>query len=654
MARPSRRDTTTGQGAVPPSTVQGGQSGHAGPAGHEAADHQAAGHEVALDPELIRLAVVVILGAIMSILDTTIVNVAIDTLARDFHSPLSTIQWVSTGYLLALSIVIPLSGWAVERFGAKPMWILSLSVFLIGSILSGAAWSAQSLIVFRILQGIGGGMIMPIGTSILAEAAGPQRIGRVMSVLGVPMLLAPILGPVLGGLLVTSASWRWIFYLNVPIGAVAIFMAVRRLPSLSGGLKPRLDTFGFLLLSPGLASLVYGLSELGSSGSTAQVVIPVVIGVLLIAAFARHASRRVPVRQGSARPAALIDVRLFADRSFLPAALTSFGFGAALFGALILLPLYYQVDRGESALVAGLLIAPQGLGAALVMPLAGRLSDRFGPGRVVPFGLIVVIVGTLAYTVVGASTSYTFLAFALFVRGIGFGFTMMPAMAAAYHRLERSQVPRATTSINILQRVGGSIGTALLAVILERQIDSRFPGAANAITSGTSLSATARQHIAGPIAAAFGHTFWWAVGMAAVAFVPSIFLSRRSAADLAPPAETGLGLETADGTGGDHRPREAPVAPREAPVSVEPTDPGMPSLPPALPREPVGASADFSAGPSPETSYETSYEHLEDSAAGAAYLGDPTDGGVPQQKPPRRHRAPRHSPAGTSSPPLES
>ena len=187
--------------------------------------------DAGLDPALVRLSLVVILGAIMSILDTTIVNVAIDTLSHDFHSPLSTIQWVSTGYLLALSIVIPLSGWAVERFGAKRMWILSLVVFLLGSILSGAAWSAQSLILFRVIQGIGGGMIMPIGTSIMAQAAGPQRIGRVMSILGVPMLLAPILGPVIGGLLVTSVSWRWIFYVNVPIGIVAIVVAVRMLPS---------------------------------------------------------------------------------------------------------------------------------------------------------------------------------------------------------------------------------------------------------------------------------------------------------------------------------------------------------------------------------------------------------------------------------------
>ncbi len=177
-------------------------------------------------------------------------------------------------------MVIPLSGWVVERFGAKRMWILSLVFFLAGSILSGAAWSATSLIVFRILQGIGGGMILPIGQSIMAQAAGPQRIGRVMSVLGVPMLLGPILGPVIGGLIVTSVSWRWIFYVNVPIGIVAIILALRVLPSTRSEHKPRLDTIGLLLLSPGLASVVYGLSQMGSSGSTASIAIPLVVGSL--------------------------------------------------------------------------------------------------------------------------------------------------------------------------------------------------------------------------------------------------------------------------------------------------------------------------------------------------------------------------------------
>jgi len=471
------------------------------------------------DPLLKRLALVVVLGTIMSILDTTIVNVAIATLAKDFRAPLSTVQWVSTGYLLALATVIPLSGWAVERFGAKRMWIISLTLFLAGSALCGASWSVQSLIVFRVLQGLGGGMIMPIGQSILASAAGPQRMGRVMSLLGVPMLLGPVLGPVIGGLILDTVSWRWIFYVNVPIGIVAIALAVRMLPGHERtDTSPRLDVTGLFLLSPGLVLLVYGLAQAGQ-GSALSVVLPVVVGAGLIVAFVAHSLR--------SRITPLIEIVLFRNRSFAAAAATTFCFGAALYGGMLLLPLYYQVVRGDSALNAGLLMAPQGLGAALVMPLAGKLTDRFGAGRVVPFGLVVVILGTIPYTQLGAHTAYAYLAGSLFLRGIGFGFVMMPAMAAAYQTLSRDRVPRASTAINIVQRVGGSIGTALVAVVLEHQISVQVHGLSGGLSSASTASSAARIAIAPPLATAFGNTFWWAVALSAVALVPALLLPRR-------------------------------------------------------------------------------------------------------------------------------
>ncbi|HET7572751.1 MAG TPA: DHA2 family efflux MFS transporter permease subunit [Gaiellaceae bacterium] len=353
-----------------------------------------------IDRSIWILASVVVLGAIMSILDTTIVNVALDTLARDFHASLSTIQWVTTGYLLALSIVIPLTGWAVCRFGAKRVWMVSVSLFLLGSVLCGIAWSVGVLIGFRVLQGIGGGMIMPVGQTILARAAGPQRMGRVMSIVGVPMLLGPVLGPVIGGLLVEYTSWHWIFYVNLPIGAVALALAFRLLPRAEVDREERLDLRGLLLLSPGLALLVFGLSEAGSHGGfgSARTVVGMSVGAVLILAFVLHASGR------GAR--ALLDVRLLRDRAFGAVAATSFLFGIAIFGVMILLPLYYQVVRGEGALAAGLLMAPQGVGAAMAMPVAGRLTDRIGAGRVVPVGLTIAIAGTFAYTQVGAHTSY--------------------------------------------------------------------------------------------------------------------------------------------------------------------------------------------------------------------------------------------------------
>ena len=203
----------------------------------------------------------------MSILDTTVVNVAINTLSRDFSTDLATIQWIVTGYTLALATVIPVTGWAADRFGTKRLYMLSIGLFLAGSALSGAAWSAESLIAFRILQGLGGGMLMPAGMTILTRAAGPQRVGRVMAIIGVPMLLGPILGPILGGWLVDDVSWRWIFFINLPIGIAALVASLR---GSSRATRPqpaeRFDVLGLALLSPGLALLIYGLAQSASSG----------------------------------------------------------------------------------------------------------------------------------------------------------------------------------------------------------------------------------------------------------------------------------------------------------------------------------------------------------------------------------------------------
>src|SRR4051794_6406958 len=219
-----------------------------------------------LDRELMLVASVVVLGAIMSILDTTVVNVAINTLARDFHTTLPTIQWVATGYTLALATVIPLTGWAADRFGTKRLYMTSIALFLGGSLLSGLSWSAASLIGFRVLQGLGGGMLMPLGMTILTRAAGPSRVGRVMSIIGVPMLLGPIFGPILGGWLVDDISWRWIFFINLPIGLVALFLSRRVLPRDRPQPAERLDFLGLCLLSPGLALVIYGLAKSTSAG----------------------------------------------------------------------------------------------------------------------------------------------------------------------------------------------------------------------------------------------------------------------------------------------------------------------------------------------------------------------------------------------------
>ena len=473
-----------------------------------------------LSREVKIVAAVVVLGAIMSVLDTTIVNVALDRLSRDLHSPLSTIQWVSTGYLLSLAMVIPLAGWLTQRFGSKRVWMISVAVFAVGSALCGLAWSDGSLIFFRVLQGFGGGLIMPVGMSVLAQTAGRRHMGRVMSVIGVPMLLGPVLGPVIGGLIVDNAPWQWIFFVNVPIAAVALILAARLLKPDQGRTEVgRLDWLGVALLSPGLASLVLGLAETETSGGLGAPTAwaPIAAGLVLTGLFVLHALRT---------PRPLIDMRMFGSIGFSAAAATTFLLGAALFGAMLLLPLYFQVDRGESALSAGLLMAPQGVGAALVMPLSGRLTDRIGGGRVAVFGIALMSLATIPLVRVGASTSYMWLALVLLVRGIGLGCSMMPTMASAYTVVRGDQVPGATSVLNALQRLGGSIGTALVAVVLADQ--TRAALGARATSSGgiiQTLSPTVRAHVAGPLASAFGNTFWWALGATLVALIPAGILA---------------------------------------------------------------------------------------------------------------------------------
>lgn len=484
------------------------------------------GNAPVLDAALRKLAVVVVLGTIMSILDTTIVAVAIDTLGRAFHTSVDTIQWVTTGYLLALSAVIPLTGWAVDRFGHKRMWMGSLTLFIVGSALCGLSWSAGSLIAFRVLQGIGGGMIMPIGQSLLARAAGPQRMGRVMSVVGVPMVMGPVLGPVLGGLIIETISWHWIFYVNVPIGMVALALSMRALEHDGSGRAAQFDWTGMALLCPSLVALVYGLSEAGSSGGfTAPVTWASLLGgAVLLSAFIFHSGR-------SEKP--LLDIRLFRDRSFAVAGTATSLVGAALFGAMFLMPLYYQVARGQSALTAGLLMAPQGIGAALVMKRAGVVSDRSGARRIVPAGVLVMAIGSFPFTQLGAGTNDLLLAVSLFVRGIGLGLVMMPVIAAGYQNLSHAQVPRATTVMNILQRVGGSIATALVAVVLQRQIAQAFPHGSAALSSSGALPSTTTApppHVQQLLSEAFAHSFWWVFGMVVLIMVPAMALPRRSVA----------------------------------------------------------------------------------------------------------------------------
>ncbi|HLI58808.1 MAG TPA: DHA2 family efflux MFS transporter permease subunit [Solirubrobacteraceae bacterium] len=469
-----------------------------------------------IEPHVLRVAIVVILGIIMSVLDTTIVNVALHDLSHDLSTSLSGIQWVITGYLLSLAAVIPVTGWAVRRYSARRLYMIALVVFTAGSALCGLAQTSQELIAFRVIQGIGGGMLTPIGQMILVKAAGPRNLPKVMSIIGVPIVLAPVFGPTLGGLLVQSVGWQWIFEVNVPVGVLALVLALRLLPrdEAAGAAEAgRLDVIGLVLAAAGVVGVTYGLSESEAAGSLTsdRVLIPVLIGLVLLAAFVGR-SRRIE------RP--VLDLSLFRIRAYAAASVVTFCLGAALFGAMILLPLYFQEVLGDSALTTGLLLIPQGIGGGIGMFLSGRATERFGAGRTALFGGLVMAAATVPFVLITATTPYLLLAVAMIVRGVGMGFSMMPSMTAAFSVLTKEQVNDASPQLTVVQRVGGSLGTAIIAVVLQGNMAHIVPG----------------PHVAAAVAGGFGHTYWWVMGATLIALVPTALLvriERRSAASAA-------------------------------------------------------------------------------------------------------------------------
>lgn len=512
-----------------------------------------------IDAAVLKIAGCVILGVIMSILDITVVNVALPTFQNEFADngqalDYSTVAWTVTAYTLALATVIPLTGWAADRFGTKRLYILALFLFTVGSVLCATATSIEMLIGFRVLQGLGGGMLMPLGMTILTHAAGPERMGRLMAILGVPMLLGPIMGPILGGVLIDHASWHWVFLINLPLGIIAMIYAWRALPNDEPQPSESFDFLGMILMSPGLALFLYGISSIPGEGTftSSKVLIPMLVGLALIVAFVFHTFR-------PEHP--LLDLRLFKNRNLTISVITMFLFVGAFFGGLLLVPTYFQQVRGESVTNSGLIVAAQGIGAMVTMPLAGALADKIPIGRFVPIGVLLITGGMFGLSRVDADTSYWgFLIPVLFVMGLGMGMTMMPIMTSALKTLRGKEIARGSTLINIIQQVGSSMGVAIMSVILTNHFKN-----SDAVSAGQIIQKATEQGdpaaamkdplvmkvmqsvggsqekfqalVASDAASSFASTFLVATGLVALCIIPALFLPRKPLA--APPAAEG-------------------------------------------------------------------------------------------------------------------
>jgi EmrB/QacA subfamily drug resistance transporter len=431
-----------------------------------------------LPPGVWKVVSVAVLGSFLAQLDATVVNVSLSTLATELHTRLSVIQWVTSGYLLALALVLPLNAWLVERIGAKKLYLICFSGFTLSSALCALSWSANSLIGFRVLQGISGGLMAPMAQLMMARAAG-KHIVRVVAYATVPILLGPVLGPVIAGAILQHGSWRWLFLINLPVGVLAVTLALLFLPSDDKGTSLRdFDLIGFLLLSPALVLFLYGSDHLNERSGYAGLL----LAALLLAAFFRKA-----LKEGSK---ALIDLELFRSKVFSASALTQFTVNGLAFAGQMLIPVYLIRAAGMSPSATGWLMAPLGLGMMCTYPSLGKLTRRLGIRGTSAAGATLALLGTLPFLYLGShGNNVVLLVGALFVRGMGMSAVGIPSISAAYRSVRKEELPMATTSLNIVQRLGGPTFTTVVATFLGWRLaaDHTHVGTASAFTMSFGL-----------------------------------------------------------------------------------------------------------------------------------------------------------------------
>jgi EmrB/QacA subfamily drug resistance transporter len=457
--------------------------------------------EAKLSPEVRKALLALIAGGFAAILDSTIVTLALHTLVVRLHTTDGMIQWVTTGYLLAMAVAIPVTGWAESRWGGKRVWMAALVLFVAGSVLCALSWNDASLIGFRVLQGFAAGLIFPLMQTLGVKAAGGRATSNLIAMVSLPLALGPILGPVIGGLILNWLSWRWLFLVNVPVIAAGLVLAWRLLPAdrpASGSGRAPLDAAGLALLAPALAGILLGLSNLSEAGGIGHpgVLVPLAAGIALLGAFVARA-----LRPGELNP--VVDVRLLRSRSLGTASAVLFTAGAAIYAGMFLLPLYYQQLHGETVLSAALLLIPQGAGSLAARFAVGRLVAQFGARLVTIASFLLAAAATVPFAFAGPHSALWPLCAVLLIRGFGIGAVLVPPMSVAYQDIPPAGIPHATMNTRIAQQVGTSFGIAIVAVVLQSLL-------------GRSA------------ASAFHGAFWWATGITVAALIPALALPAPS------------------------------------------------------------------------------------------------------------------------------
>ena len=407
----------------------------------------------------------IILGAFMAMLDGTAVNVALPVLVDRFHSDVSTLQWAITGYSLAQAAIIPLAGWLCDRFDARRVYLAALGAFVAGSLLCACALNPGMLIGFRVLQGLGGGCLLPIGMTYIFKLSPPEKRGVVMGTYGIPILFAPAIGPTLSGFLVQYADWRFVFLLNLPIGALALWLGLRFLPSLERQATVALDRAGMLLGPLSFALLTFGVTQTGSGWSSPPALAGLGLGLATLAGF-------VAAELRAEQP--LLDLRVFRSLDFTLALLTQWIGQVALFGGVFLVPLFLHIVRHYGALDTGLALLPQALAAALFMPVGGIIYDRYGVRPVVIGGLTLVGIATLALARIGNATEARDLILPLALRGAGMGVMMMPLNTHLLAAAPRALVGKVSALSQSLSNVIAAMTIAAMATLLQSRANEHI------------------------------------------------------------------------------------------------------------------------------------------------------------------------------------
>lgn len=417
---------------------------------------------------IMNIAWILVLGAIMPLLDSTMVNITIKHLSNEFSIGLDLIQWVITGYVLAMAISVPLAGWMVQQFNGRWLMIGANILFLAASVASGFSWSINSLIIFRIVQGFSAGLIMTLVTTLAIEVAGRERMGRVMSTVGIPMILGPVLGPVIGAMIVQFLSWRYIFFVNVPIGILAIALMILKLPDFTpANVKAKFDFIGIILLGAASAALIYGITKAAKSATfnNSTTIAYVVAGAAILALYTIYAAVK--------KEQAILPLHLFQSKNFSAVMVGLFLAGIATNGPMLLLPLFFQNIKGFSVLNTGLMLIPQGIGMLIARPVIGKLTDKLGARNIVLVSLALAIVGTIPFVFINGASSLIVVSVVLFVRGIGIGGITIPMMTDAYTGMVKQEIAQASVGTRLMQNIGGAFGSAVLATVVSFSIHGK-------------------------------------------------------------------------------------------------------------------------------------------------------------------------------------